>query len=301
VTAPHASSLLLLLCAGCAPLPATLPERGLYVDLRKTVELRESDDWVIDRMEIEELAPSMARSVCQVEWDARERLLGFIEERIAAEGGPAELVYRREGSLRGVRENLRLERMHALLEHIHGLAEVDCPFWLEADPEFAGVQADEGRVVLFIETLGGVRVTFEDDEVSLGGGGGARLLLGGGIGPRFTLAFGVEGGGAGSFTENDAGTRDITATFAMGAAALLRLHMGSRVLDLDVAAVTRFLDGEVQEPGMRVGLGYGLTTLRLSNLMPYAVVWVGYERQPFGSGGHTVWIGTRVGFDWDPP
>ena len=54
-----ASWCVLTTLAGCATLPDARPTRGLYVDLRKAVELREGADWVSDELEVNEALESV--------------------------------------------------------------------------------------------------------------------------------------------------------------------------------------------------------------------------------------------------
>jgi hypothetical protein len=82
---------------------------------------------------------------------------------------------------------------------------------------------------------------------------------------------------------------------------LFRVRNMSRVVDVELAWTQRY-DSPTRH-GVRVGIGYGLTTPRVSAFMPYGVIWVGYGLTPAAHGeptDHTIWLGTRVGFDWDP-
>src|SRR5688572_10986484 len=100
------------LLAACGAIPAQTADRALYLDLEKIVELQESTDWVVDRLEVEEIAPTVMRSACQVQPPARRRLLGWLDGRIADEGGPAEEAWRRQGrDLDEIGPLLRLERI----------------------------------------------------------------------------------------------------------------------------------------------------------------------------------------------
>src|SRR5688572_20504865 len=150
---------------GCGATPPRTAERALYLDLRKIVELQESTDWVVDRLEIEEVSPQVMRSVCQVEAPARARLISWLDRRIGEEGGPAEEAWRREGrDLGAISGLLRLERIRLVLGWAHANADADCPFWLETDPHFAGLQIDDARFVLLAESLGSGALFFRGSE-----------------------------------------------------------------------------------------------------------------------------------------
>ena len=82
---------------------------------------------------------------------------------------------------------------------------------------------------------------------------------------------------------------------------LIRYTNVSRVLDIEITYRTLWSDD--RRHGMRVDIGYGLTTPRVAGLMPYGLLWIGYEMFPAAHGQpmeHALVAGTRVGFDWDP-
>lgn len=295
---------LVLLFASCAtPLPGERAERGLYSDLHKQVRLRESDDWVVDRVEVEEALPTALLSACQVGPGVREGLLRWLDDRIEASGGPARHIFELQGDSWRFRRVRRLERVRLLAEEAHRAA-VDCPYWLHADPEFAGVQSDEGRFVLIGETLGAGTLFMTEDDVSFGGGGGARVLVARGLTPRWTGGVGFELGGVATLEQTAGGKRAFEGNFTGALPLLLRWQDITRMIDLEVAVTTRWTDGDTRlPPGVRFGIGYGLSALRVASFMPYAGVWVGYEVVPAGDGFpvlHALMLGTRVGVDWDP-
>jgi len=296
--------LLASLAGGCATLPEQPAQRALYVDLRKTVQLSEDTGWVVDRAQMQINAEHTLRSACQVEPAQRDDLDAWISGQLALEGGSAESVYRKHGRDLGAASSaLTLERTRLLLRHAQATSAEDCPFWLEPDPEFEGVQGDTGRFVLLGETIGYGSIVFESDDTALGGGGGGRLLLGHGLGSQLTLAIGAELGGVGAFVSNERGARSIETTFIAAVPVLLRVTRFSRLIDFEVAPVARLdSNDDSLPPGVRAAVSAGLATMRASAFMPYAVLWVGYEYHPPDSGpaDHSAHIGTRVGIDWDP-
>ena len=76
----------------------------------------------------------------------------------------------------------------------------------------------------------------------------------------------------------------------------------SGVFDVEVDVTSRVREGSLQTPGIRFALGYGLSTPRQAGLMPYVLAWVGYEVVPQRNGptAHILWLGSKIGFDWDP-
>ena len=285
---------------GCVTLPAERGARGLYHDLRKTVEIREADDWVVDSMEIDTAARAAMHSVCSAPVEAREDLRLWLATQIELEGGSSEARFDDEGLSRDVKELRRLERVLSLLERTERHAH-ECPYWIEQDEDFAGLESDEGRLVFLLETRGGPALLFSDGDVAIGGGGGGALIPAYGVSRRFTLGVGFEAGADGLLPETDTGSRSFEAVASIGVPVLFRLTNISRVVDIEVEWRRRY--GDETRDGFRVAIGYGLTTPRVSAFMPYGLIWVGYGMFPPAHGlptEHSIWLGTRVGFDWDP-
>jgi hypothetical protein len=293
------------MCGACATLPAQPVERALFVDLRKSVELSESTGWYVDESQLRNNAENILRSACQVDPALRDDLDAWLSGQIELAGGSAEQVYLAHGKDLGAADKvLALERTRMFLRYANQHAATDCPFWLTPKDDFIGVQGDAHRFVLLAETNGFGSLVIEGSNAALGGGGGGRLLVAHGIGPQLTLAVGGEVGGVGAFVPNDKGGRGLDTTFTAGVPILLRWTRYSRLLDFEVAPVARLNPGEpVLPPGIRSSVGVGLTTMRASSFMPYAVLWVGYEYHPASNDSprdHSMLIGTRVGIDWDP-
>ncbi len=288
----------------CGAQPQTSPERGLYGDLRKAVEFHEGTDWVVDEQEVEEAGNVSMRAVCTATPDTRERLGWWLDQQIEARGGSSRALFEERGELnREIRELRRLERIKMLLDHTARIAESGCPYWLRTDEEFAGVESDAERWVIYGETAGSGALSFSGGDVAFGGGGGGRLMLGYGISSRSTLALGFEFGGAGTLPESDTGGRSFEAVFSAAVPLLFRVRNVTQVWDIEVAAVTRFTGGKMRTPGVRASIGFGFSTLRVTGFQPYALLWVGYEVLPADGASpavHSLLLGTRVGIDWDP-
>lgn len=235
----HTSALLLLTGAACTPLPEQRAARGLYSDLHQAVELRENNEWVIDRLEIESEIESVMSSVCATERTDREDVRMFIEEQIVAEGGPSEELYREEGLSRRVKRVRRMERVRGMLDAGEDLT-AECPYWLEPDPTFAGIEGNERRLVILAETRGGGALVLSDGDVGIGGGGGGRLLLAAGLGSRVSLGLGFELGAEGRLPETDDGRRSFEGILATAVPVLLRVRDMSRIVDVELAWTQRY-------------------------------------------------------------
>ena len=298
------SSLLLGALAGCATLPQSRPQRALYSDVRQVVETRERIGWLIDRHEIESATPSVLQSVCQVREEDRFELLEWLERRIDEEGGPAELAYEEvDEDLGEIEELLTLERMRDTLAHADATAARDCPFYLKPDADFSGVQTDTDRFIVVAESFGGLSIIIQDESVLLGGGGALRIIPAYGLGDRVTVGLGFEMGGIGGVSQGES-EQVVTARPAGGVPFLFRVHDDTWLYDLELSAITQYADGDVRfPPGIRVAPAVGISSVRITGIMPVALGMVAYEYlPPFKDlpASHAIRFGTRVGVDFDP-
>lgn len=290
--------------SGCATsLPSDPVERALYVDALTVVRAQARDEWTVDRLALDEVTPAVAWSACQVPPERRADLTTWLDGEIArAEerlGGSAEAGWRRaHKDLDAVEGLLELQRVRAALAHVRP---EDCPFWLEADPDFRGMQGDAERMVFIFESRGGVALNLRaEGGLRFSGGGAGRILVGLGASDRLTVATGFEIGGAGRFDEEG----DVTGVLGGAVPLLVRFADAGSLVDLEVAAVT-FLEGaRGWPPGVRAAIAFGFLTPRVGGAFsPAAMLWVGYEYHPRRGADdpfHVIGIGTRIGVDFDP-
>lgn len=183
---------------------------------------------------------------------------------------------------------------------LHERADSDCPFWLEADPEFIGMQGDADRFVIFVESRGQVALNIRGGSAGLAGGGGGRVLLGAGLSANATIVAGIEVGGGGRFGDD----REVTGVLYGALPVVLRLPDVGSAIDLELAAVTFFDGARGWPPGVRAAIAYGFVTPRVGGVFsPQAMFWVGYEFHPQRGSDepfHMIGLGTRIGVDIDP-
>ncbi|MFO0744435.1 MAG: hypothetical protein U1F43_02030 [Myxococcota bacterium] len=298
----------LALGACSSVLPEAPVERALVNDLRTIVRSQARDEWTVDRIALQAVAPAVAWSACQVAPDGRARALAWLDGAIAAEserlGGrdlpPAEL-WRKAGKDTGALDDLlELQRMRLALGELDLRAAADCPFWLEADPRFVGTQGDADRFVLVLESRGGAALHIRGSSLGFGGGGGGRVLIGGGLSQRMSLVAGVELGGTGRFDEHG----KVTGVLGAALPVVLRLVDAGSVIDLELAATTFLQGARGWPPGVRAAIAFGVVTPRVGGAFsPSAVFYIGYELHPARGPDapfHIIGIGTRIGVDVDP-
>ncbi len=292
----------LLLGSGCATLPQEPVERALYVDLQRVIANETRTQWTVDRIELEEIATQVLRSTCRVEAPRQAALRLWLDEQIAAQGGPAKERYLKTHSLDGLDETLSLERVIMALDYGEAHKD-DCPFWIEKEPGFRGVHSDTERLVLLIESSGGGIVILDDKRTRVGGEGSGRVLLGLGTDNGLTLGVGAELGGRGLLSAQK-GDEALSTLVTAGIPLLLRVHDLTKVYDFEVAAVA-FSPTRDAKPrfGERVVFAGGVSTVRVGSFMPLAMLQLTYDIYPASEGEpltHIFRLGTRVSLDIDP-
>ena len=292
----------LLLASACATMPRPAePEAAiLYRDLRRLVGAASQAGWHIDRYELDELLESALMSVCAVRPATRLVLDGWLEERVAALGGPVESAF--AGDLDAISELLFEHRIRLLLRASLDAASLDCPFWLPADGAFAGRQIQDDR---WLATLGGggkLILLARDDRVDLNFGGAGRLLVGRGIGAEWAIFAGAELGGSASFPAGEDGRGSLLLGAEVVAPINLRYRLENSYLELEGGYFGHFTEDAIDRPahGLHLGVAYGLQYTRQLFFLPGAVFGLSYERTFPRDGDSTLQylkLGFRVVFD----
>jgi len=289
----------LLASAGCLPVPAGHAERGLYVDLRRGVGDRESDGWGLDHRSVEDVASATVESACAAGPRVRERVARWLDGQITGSGGiPA------TGARLLPSKRLHVARVRAVLRWWDENAD-ECASFGPADPNFRGIESDDGRFVVIAEIVLGLAGFVREGRFTMGPGLGYRMLPAYGITSRLTVGVGIEAGALTEFRPDTvADDRVLAGRFMLGVPVLVRFLDGATVFDLEAAVSTR-LDGiePMWPPGFRFALGYGSAGMRVNGIMSTVVFWTGYEYQPPRGdmpAEHILRAGTRLGFDLAP-
>lgn len=291
-----------LLACGCITQPKDPATGGLYRDLRTIVDAGEYDGWSVDRLRLQANSEAALNSVCRAASPVRADLQHWLSDEIARHGGSAERVYHSNGGdLEAVAKLLSLERTQALLDFAEARAAAhDCPFWMTPTQLFHALQGEAQRWVVLAETQAFASYVLDTHVPSLGGGG--RLFVGYGITDTLTLAVGGDLAAGGTFIPTEG--HGLDATLSVAVPVLLRLTHLSRLFDVELAPSARFSPGQKPlPPGLRVEFGAGFSSVRLTPLKPYFMVYAGYEYHfatREAGADSTIQAGTRLAFDWTP-
>jgi hypothetical protein len=221
----------------------------------------------------------------------------------ARRGDPRDLYHARREVTDDVEHALTADRELRALERALARVETECPFWVVPEPGFAGLQSDRRRLTFNLETGGNVQLRQTEGQWTYGAGGMGRLLLGWGIDGRFTLLFGPELGGGAMLRPNTSASQ-LVINYFPALPLVLRVHQLTWHWNVEAAVVARFeADDTRVSYGGRLAGGFGFTTLRKRNVLPWVGLTVAYE-QYFPSGGrgraHFLGGGLRVGLPWEP-
>lgn len=285
-------------CGGA--LPREQSSAALHRDLERLVALADAEGWSIDRVEVEEALPSALMSICRCTPDTRLELLGWLDQRIDEHGGSVKEVYQaRSRDLGAVEDLLALTRIRLVLRRGIESAELDCPFWLSASPNFSGRQILDDRWFLSIGGGGkGILVRQRDDhDIHFGGAG--RLLVGRGFGRYATLLAGLELGLGASFPKNADGERGALSVAVDTVVPLVYRH---RLVNTYWEAEVGYLAHTTEDTldtahGFHIGASLGAVAARRRWIFPGAALGVSYERIAEDRILHAFKIGFRVAFD----
>jgi hypothetical protein len=298
--------LALLAGAACSRhLPPDPPTAALYRDLERLVTIEGTAGWGVDRLEVEGLLAPALDSACRVDPVRRRELLAWLDDEIAAAGGPVDEAWRRAGKdLGAVAHLLVLTRVRMVLAHADRHADADCPFWLEPDERFAGRQISDDRWHLSGGGGGKAIAILQGRAGDLSFGGAGRLLVGRSFGSRAGLYLGLEIGASASFPKDDEGERSQVVVGVDVVAPLVYRHtFVNSYLEVEAGPLGRATeeDPENIEPGFHAGIALGGRATRTRFFFPGAAFGLSVARTIPDAGPALVLvkIGLRAAFDLD--
>jgi hypothetical protein len=281
--------------------------RALVRDVARVVDARQTLGWVIDDDEVDAVLPDALRSVCRTGEAARAAGLAWLDAEIARRGGPPAEAWLRTGKdLDKIDELLLFARTRLVLERADASARAGkCPFWMEKDPHFDGIQVVARRWIVGAEAGGRFILGWENGVAGFGGGGAARVLGGYGLTERASLYLGLEAGGGARFTKVPIGERatipDFVAIVAVPVVGRYAVRVSGFVeAELGFMAYLNQVEARV-EPGFRAGVAVGGLYSRLKRgLLPRFAFAVSVDHAPGLNSGYTLTqlsAGFRGGFD----
>jgi hypothetical protein len=261
--------------------------------------------WRIDRVAIQGLEGDTLDSVCHTTPETRAKTLAWIDEQMARRGGTVEEVWRREGkSFDKVGVLLELSRIRMLLVDADAKAAKDCPFWMEPNPGFRGLQIFDDRWHAVGEFGGRAILLRSEGQYDISAGGSGRALIGRVFGHRLDLLTGVELTGSAEFLSEDGADRGgPVLAFTIVTPAVVRWHMGNTYIEGEVGWLGHINEVDDQlDSGIHFGAGFGLRALRVRSFIPGVAFQLNYERTfPGGARPPLEFFkaGLRVTFDFD--
>lgn len=273
--------------------------KALAADLERLIEIQQAGGWRIDRYELEDMVPIALQTVCKTPPATRARALAWYDRRVALLGGGVEAAYAKTKDLSSLKPLLFVTRVRMLLaEAIHRSGK-ECPFWLEPDAGFHGIQSDRHRFTLSVETGGLVQLRNTEGKWTYGGGGVIRGLIGRGF-EHTSILFGAEFAGGAMLRIGEGG--DFVINYFPALPVVFRMHDRTYHYDVELAPVALFqADDTRRSYGIRFGLGGGVQARRTRGVIPWAGVAFAYETYFPGARPQMSFLrgGLRVGIVWN--
>jgi hypothetical protein len=308
----HLAALLALSCAagvaraqaaGERAEPSAASVAALLFDLERIIASEESGGWLLEQEEQDSIHHDVMESVCRAAPAVRARALEQLGQRIAPLGDPRALYERAGGQLTSeVESALSAQRALSALQRGTAAAPGECPFWVQADPEFRGLQSTRDRWIVNFDTGGTVQLRRTQGDWSIGAGGFGRML-GGYSFTHLSLLAGVELGG-GALVEPHTKPTAFAVNYIPALPVILRLHRDAWNIDLEGASVGLFQASNHRlSYGVRGGVTVGVSALRVRGILPWVGIGLAAEYHFENSARPEAWYlrgGLRVGGVWGP-
>ncbi len=293
-------SALSLAACGSAQQPVQPSARTLHRDLERLVELKQTEGWTIDRVEVDETLPDALSSVCRTTPDSHQELLTWLDGRIAEEGGsPADAYEARGRDMGAIESLLSLTRIRMLLVRSMEAASADCPFWFRPKVSFRGQQVLDDRWLLSFGGGGKGILVGQGGEYDLHFGGAGRLLFGRAIGARATLLAGVEFGGSASFPKDEQGDRgEITVAVDAVVPLVYRHRRVNSYWEVEAGYLAHLEENNPDAAhGFHLGAAIGGSGKRRRWFFPGVAFGINYEQIRDDATLHVIKMGFRVVID----
>ena len=282
---------------------------SLVFDIRKVVEVQASSGWKIDRYEYEKMMPDALLSVCRANEETRSLALAMLAREVTRLGGPLDQALSKNGNkIDDLDDLLFATRVsHTLAEAVRR-APAECPVWMTPKADFRSIQTGVDRFTLTLEGGGTGLLQYAASHpegtigITIGAGGGGRLLLGRGFGHAWSVRVGPEVGVI-ALVERDKGATALPLQFMGALPVVIRYTDVSWHYNFEVAPLGLYTESDpVVRYGVRVGVMLGISTLQVRSFIPWAGVGGAVEAYPEMDGRSLLLNlkgGVRAGVDWD--
>lgn len=280
----------------------------VLLDLRKIVELQISTGWKIDRYEFEAMMPNALLSLCPASEAVRARVVARAEDAERDAGGPLEEAVGRNGGLvEGLDDVLFASRVAELAREASLRAPHECPRWSRTRDDVQALQTPVDRWFLTAEGGGQAAIQFERggtsgvSSVTLGGGGGGRVLVGRAFGAAWSVRVGPELSGK-ALVKRSGESTSLPLQFQAALPIVVRYTRVSWFTSGEAAPLVLAQEGEAAlRGGGRLGFVVGRSALQLRGIVPWAGL--GAEVEVFPSFDERPTLvnlkgGLRAGIDW---
>jgi hypothetical protein len=283
--------------------PSAASVAALVFDLERIVASEESGGWLLEQQAQDAIHHEVMESVCRATPPVRARALEQLTQRAAALGDPRALYERAGRQLTPqVQSALSAQRVLSALRRATQAAPAECPFWVQSDPEFRGLQSTRDRWIVNFDTGGTVQLRSTQGDWSIGAGGFGRML-GGYSFTHASLLAGLELGG-GALVEPHTNPTAFAVNYIPALPVILRLQRDAWNLDLEAASVALFQASNHRlSYGVRGGVTVGVSALRVRGILPWFGIGLASEYHFENSARPAALYlrgGLRVGGVWDP-
>lgn len=279
-------------------LPPGESEKSLVRDLAMIVTSHEQTGWSIDEIEVKQMLSSSIISFCGIDDEALERTRVWFDQ-VLKDFDPKKAYEENGKSLTKIQKRLVLWRSRLLfLEASKVRAAGKCPFWIEQQKPFPGVQDEMQKVLLAFET-GGRFYAQREKRDTIGAGGIVRMMIGYGFTHRFAMRTGLEFGFSAQAPDPNSGKAS-PLVFASAFPISFQHRFLAEYIEYELGPLAYFDQSRNSlQWGVHLGLGVGVSRMRIRAIMPSVILTVNYQYVPPQADFvevHRLSIGVRAAF-----
>jgi hypothetical protein len=260
-------------------LPEGDSEKSLVRDLAMIVTSHEQTGWTIDELEVKQMLGSSTVSFCAVDSGAVENVRQWFAKVLA--GFDPKKEYEANGrSLRKMQSKLVLWRARLLFEEANQMrSSGKCPFWIDEQKPFPGVQDEKKKILLAFET-GGRFYAQREKRDTIGAGGIVRFMVGYGFTHRFAMRTGLEFGFSAQAPDPSSGKAS-PLVFASAFPVSFQHRFLAEYIEYEAGPLAYFDQSrDSLQWGVHLGVGVGVSRMRIRAIMPSVILSVNYQYVP---------------------